>query len=548
MISQSMNAVPPGLQALMVLRQESSPTAPGPNGPIPSMAAQELQKVAQAQNPGLSGIAQNTATGNAIEMQQQQAAQKALMDQMLAQQQAKTQQPVLAAEGGIASLYAGNMDDFAEGGVVGYNGTQTSEVNLGGVSDIPYYAPGPSEERERLNRLPIDALEKLLELLGQGGRRLVKGTTFDPEYNKPKNAPEEPVPATLGAQAPTGGGLTTEAARGQAPREERRVPPAPEQKPAATGIASGRGSNIPSIQQLINEATMPLTAALAGYTAPEQKTEQQLEEARRMVLARRGLPEQAMAVEEQGLAELRRQNDAIRAFKEAELARQEAALGSPGEQSMNRFMSAIRYGAQGGKGSFAQGLENARLAEEAGIAGRRKAQLEMLETGKAEAIEYTRIQALVTAARRAEAAGDMATAQKLADEAREAANKIVLARAEGAKTAIAPAISAFSGMRQQQMQAASAERIAALKGESASAKPIYDIINDNVQKEMTAWAQLGRNKWATPAEVAAQRAKFVAEQITLAKQMGHTITPEMEALIKGTSAAPGTRENPIKLD
>lgn len=512
MSSQSMNTVPSGLARVLNAADQINPVTP--QGGL-SVAASVL---AQANKmPGVAGIAQNTATGNAIEMQQQQAAQKALMDQMLAQQ--RTQQPPMMAEGGIASLYAGNMDDFAEGGVVGYNGTEDSFVD----------------------RLPEGSgLRKFLELMQrqEAFNRLIES----------QQQPSEPVPATLGAQAPTGGGLTTEAARGQAPREERRVPPAPEQKPAATGIASGRGANIPSIPGMINEALVPLTTALAGYTAPEQKTEQQLEEERRMVRARRGLPEQALAVEEQGLAELRKQNEAIRAFKQAELARQEAALGTPGEQSMNRFMAALRYGGQGGKGSFAQGLENARLAEESGIAGRRKAQLEMLESGKTEAIEYTRIQALITAAREAEAKGDMATAQKLADEAREAANKIVLARAEGAKTAIAPAIGAFSGMTQQQMQDARAERLASLRADGATAKSIYDTVNDNVEKQMTAWRQQRSNKWANPAEEAAQRGRFVAEQVELAKQMGHRITPEMEALIKRPSAAPGTRDNPIKLD
>lgn len=111
-------SIPTALQALMVLKQQANPVAPGPGGqPIPTVAAQTAQ---QMMPPPMQAVAQNAATGANIQAMQQQNAQKALMDQMLAQQQAKAQQPVLVAEGGIASLDVGGMDDYAEGGVVGF--------------------------------------------------------------------------------------------------------------------------------------------------------------------------------------------------------------------------------------------------------------------------------------------------------------------------------------------------------------------------------------------------------------------------------------------
>lgn len=465
MMQQS--AIPTALQALLVLKKEASPVAPGPGGqPIPTVAAQTAQQMMQPpqtqmgpQMPQgtLPGAAQNAGLGNAIEMQQQQAAQKALMDQMLAQQQQQQQQPVMAAHGGLMSLPVSNMDSFAEGGVVGYNGTDTSEVNLGGVSGIPYYQPGPSEERERLNQLPMDAAIALWELIKQGGAKLVEGTTMDPNYNKPKPPPPEPVPATLGGETPTGGGLTTEAARGRSPTtakaaETKQSVPAPR---SAAGVASLPGAKSGySVQQLMESALAPVNAALSGYQLPEVRSQEEITRARRAALSKEGLPEKPMSAEEQGLAELRRQNEAIRAFQEQMLAKKEAALGSPGEQQMNRFMEAIRYGAQGGKGSFAQGLQNAILAERQSAEARDAERLKMLETGRSEAIEYTRIQGLVDAARRAEIVGDFDKAQQLKDAAQAAANALVMARAKAAEQVGPSAITAFGHMSVEAQRAA----------------------------------------------------------------------------------------------
>jgi len=404
---QKINAVLP--QAM----QPGQPPGMPPQGiaqSFPAIPPQGMQDALDQSDAAAPSVAEN--------IRDQQA------EQMLAGAQPQTQ---MMAEGGIASL---PMNDYgyADGGIIGYA--------AGGEFDL-----GDSEEA----RLQDEERVRLIKERQREDQKRLTAEMLGLPYEPPQQIAAPSAAATKAPFAP-----------------ESKAPPAPELKAspaAALGIASGR--SIPSIAQLINEATTPLTAALAGYTAPEKLTPQQLEERELSELRRKGLPEQAKFAEEQGLVELQRQNKAIRDFKEAELARQEAALGSPGQQSMNRFKSAILYGGQGGKGSFAQGLENAKLAEEAGIAGRREAKLKMLESGKAEAIEVTRIQALIDDARRARALGRVDEAQKLEDAAREAANKISLTRAEGAKSAISPAISAYGGMRQQEIQSAETARAAA---------------------------------------------------------------------------------------
>lgn len=118
MIQQRQSAVPTALQALMVLKQQASPTAPGPGGqPIPTVAAQTAQQLMQPspqENQGLGQLAEQLR--NALpEMQQQaQGAQAAQMLKAAQQAQQAQQSP------GIAGLDVQNLAHFAEGGVVGF--------------------------------------------------------------------------------------------------------------------------------------------------------------------------------------------------------------------------------------------------------------------------------------------------------------------------------------------------------------------------------------------------------------------------------------------
>jgi len=140
---QQTTQLDPLTQALITLKQGASPTTPNgqptiagqtmaamqpqqpqtpPQGGLPGM----LPQGGQPQQQGIASIAQNAATGNAIQQQQQQQAQEAMMQ--MAQQQQQQQQPQMMAEGGLAGLSAGNMG-FAEGGII-----PTMEYANGGLS------------------------------------------------------------------------------------------------------------------------------------------------------------------------------------------------------------------------------------------------------------------------------------------------------------------------------------------------------------------------------------------------------------------------------
>lgn len=431
MIMQNMNktGMTPGLEALMVLNKQANPLTP--QG-LPTIAAKTAQQMA----PSPQQVAANTGTGNQVEMLQQQRAQQALMDAMKPQPQG----PLQMAEGGIANLL---MDDeeYADGGIIGY-----------AVGGGPGFDMGETDEeadQERIRQLIESRLqeqrreeqaERLAEqkFIEQRAAATARSFNQPPQQAATTAAPLMSFPAgDAGYAGPT---LTT---ADMAPSPAARVAPSPAPRMEA-GIASGR---VPSIAQLIKEATGPMDERLKEYKAPTQKTEQQLEEERRAVRVRRGLPEQLMSAEEKGLAALQEQDRQIRAFKEAEIARK-AKTPEPGSD----FWNAIAYGGQGGKGGFAEGLRASQRAAEAGTDAQQQALLGLLEEDRKQKSSYTAVEALIAKARDAEAMGDMNAANKFADMAREEANKIVMAKAEGAKSAISPAISAYGGMRQQQMQ------------------------------------------------------------------------------------------------
>lgn len=515
-----MQQINPGLMKVLAAQSQINPMTP--EG-APSVAANVLAQAGQA--PGIAAIGQQ--------------AQEALPSMMRNAQDDQAKQMLEAAQrasqpAGIAGLNI-PMGQFADGGVVGYNGTDTSEVNLGGVSGIPYYAPGPSEERDRLNQLPLDAAIALWELIKKGGAKFVEGTTMDPNYNKPKEPPSESVPATLGAQAPTGGGLTTEAARGQAPREERVAPPASRPAPRMdSGIAAGRATAaVPTT--IPGEDLYQAALKMADqYKGTDGRTAEQIQRDRLAEYQRRGLPDLRQMAEERIKQTSAFDEETRRLAGESNKAAMQNAWASgilqPGARNLAELFGGAARSMIGEEGKQAQSAVAARLSQRAQM---------ILDNQIREALDKADIAA---------ANGDLATEQAEKAKAQEFANKKVDIQREIMMNRAKEVVDYRKTMDAEKLRQAGAERVAALKGESASAKPIYDIINDNVEKQMTAWSQVTTNKYASPEVVAAQRAKFVADQIRFAKAAGHKITPEMEALIKGTSAAPGTRENPIKLD
>lgn len=137
--------IDPLAQALITLKQGANPTTPNgqptvagqtmaavqpqqpqmpPQAGLPGMLPQRGQppqmppqmppQGGRPQPPGIAGIAQNVARGNAMQQQQQQEAEQAMRQKAMAEQQA---QPQMMAAGGLAGLSARNMN-FTVGGVV----------------------------------------------------------------------------------------------------------------------------------------------------------------------------------------------------------------------------------------------------------------------------------------------------------------------------------------------------------------------------------------------------------------------------------------------
>lgn len=129
---QQITQLDPLTQALITLKQGANLTTPKDNKlSVAGQAVQAMQpqqpqmppqgimgmtpQGGQSQSQGIMGVAQNAATGAAIQQMQEQEKQKALMQ--MAQQQQAQQQQFMAAEGGLAMLPARNMG-FREGGII----------------------------------------------------------------------------------------------------------------------------------------------------------------------------------------------------------------------------------------------------------------------------------------------------------------------------------------------------------------------------------------------------------------------------------------------
>jgi hypothetical protein len=129
--------IPSGLQALMqasqVLSSQASQTAPGPQGPQPTVAERVNQQIKQVSQPqGIAGVEQMPPNMQDIGKQAGIAGQ--IMAQRQAQQQQQAQNPEAVAQiaaqmlkgQGVAGLPV-NMG-FKEGGIIGFDGETGSEV------------------------------------------------------------------------------------------------------------------------------------------------------------------------------------------------------------------------------------------------------------------------------------------------------------------------------------------------------------------------------------------------------------------------------------
>ena len=159
--------------------------------------------------------------------------QPKVVDQELAQMA----QP-MPEEVGIGALPAQNMQGMAGGGIVAFD--EGGGVNMGGVSAIPYYYPGPSEERDRLNRLPGVWWDEAGNALRSGWNRFTEGTTIEAQRKE-----EQAAAAAAAEQA---------AAKAQA----RKFPPI---KGADTRMQMGASTD-PRVAAM--QATLPADNSGAG--------------------------------------------------------------------------------------------------------------------------------------------------------------------------------------------------------------------------------------------------------------------------------------------
>jgi hypothetical protein len=206
---------------------------------------------------GAQGITPYSAIGELSRRINEANRMKQMQGQM-AQQQNQPQPPIaqqVVAEAdmdrGIGGLPVGG-GEYAAGGVVAFNdGERVKGNNLGGANPIPYYLPEPSEERDRLNRIPGDFFESIRSMfaddpnlqsnliakrkeedamrLGRGRSRLVEPPVYD------EAVPEAPVAAPKAPPA---------ASRALAPAARPRlaggiVPPAPVVPPPPVAQPAG---------------------------------------------------------------------------------------------------------------------------------------------------------------------------------------------------------------------------------------------------------------------------------------------------------------------
>ena len=327
MMQQRMNnAVPPGLQALMVLKQQSNPMTPQGLPTIAAQTEQQVMQQAMPQQPGPQTIAPNAGVGNAIEMQRQQEAQQAMMQMAQAQQQ--PQGPLQMAEGGIASLPMGD-EDYADGGIVGY--AIGGEFDTGEMSSEQL-----AEDQERIRKLLEVKRRKEQEFIES--RAKATAQAFGQEYVPPQStAAPSAASFKFGPDTPPGAiinALTGELRSNQALSDADRTAiakeiqsqfvrlgsmPQEQAAPAPTGIAAA----MPRPQE--TEVVKPSFAATARdvgqvFPAPSDTAMRDAYAGLQALQAQRATPDEAIAQ----LEEARKQQREI-------YNRQLAQQGSLGE-------------------------------------------------------------------------------------------------------------------------------------------------------------------------------------------------------------------------
>lgn len=290
---------------------------------------------------------QNDAIALSLVSQEQSEREKARTSQqaMGQPQQPKVNQQVigklaqLPEEVGIGQLPAQNLEEgMADGGIVGYAGdgeslvgTPPAYLNTPAGAGIPYYFPGPSAERDRLNRLPLDTIKGWWNSL-TGDERL--------QWNRVGKDKQAEAAAVWGRER------RSEAAP-PPPAQEMQAAPSPEQKRdrdaglgglrtgAPTTWASTAGgapdmSSMAGIKALQDEAKKTVGPAVVD---PEVRKMLEETEASRAAQAQREVED--VKARESGLG-------ALMKSREERIAAREGRLGAQEESDKN--MAIIRAG------------------------------------------------------------------------------------------------------------------------------------------------------------------------------------------------------------
>lgn len=279
--------IPSGLQALMqasqILSSQASPTAPGPQGPQPTVAGrinEQLKQSAQPQQPqgGIAGL-----TPNMQEVGKQAGVAGQIMAQRQAQQQQQAQNPEAVAQmaaqmlqsKGVAGLPS-NMG-FKEGGIIGFDGEERSDVpevpGMDKLMEIMANAEG-TEVAAADNQVALQALEDARKRLYSYG---LKQRRDDPEgfvaaqnqFNAAENAYRKAQREQFSSETGPAGALGKTLSPAAAPVAAQSYP-----DELRRGRATTPGIGIPAALPVKDAAVKPPPPApsrSAGPTAPPVK-------------------------------------------------------------------------------------------------------------------------------------------------------------------------------------------------------------------------------------------------------------------------------------
>lgn len=253
--------IPQELSALMALRQgmqqgRVSTTTPAGE---PTVAAQDVGAAEQAMAPAVPQAVQQAGLAAQIQAMRMQEAQKAMMNAAMQQQQ----QPVMAADGGLMRLNP-RIQDFAEGGIVGY---ATGNVAVDSAEEPWYkrYLKRPAGEEEPLKKRAIESLIERLATAAPAGSKISQLAQMTDVGQQAATDDRERQLRAMGANAPMMDIPEIKIA------EPERPPAPPAQQP--TGVASLPAR--PSVQSLAEQGRAVIDQMKTEGASPEQIAAQQ---------------------------------------------------------------------------------------------------------------------------------------------------------------------------------------------------------------------------------------------------------------------------------